>query len=388
MKLPMLYARAESGKVLEWEIEIEGPTYRTITGQQGGQKVISAWTTCQAKSVGRANSTTPEQQAEKDAKAQWKKKLKSGGYWESQADIDQQRFIEPMLANKFEEHKHKVKYPVMVDHKYNGMRQLVTAEGPKTRKGEAILTAPHIIKGMQKLFAHYPNLYVDGELYNHDLRFQLNELTSLVRKTVHFTPDDLRRSEEIVKYYVYDGYGFDDVTIDTPCAERRESLKKLFKGAPPMYQVADYKWADNEEEVYAIYSEYVADGYEGAIIRSNTAYEHKRTNALLKVKPVEDDEFKILDINEGEGNWAGKAKIVTVQMLAGKEYSVNGVPTDGADKIFDATFKGPMVEAVKVLKDKQDWIGKTVTVSYNGWTGKGTPNFAQFNSRNCLKGDR
>jgi len=395
MKLPILYARAETGKVLEWEIEIEGANYRTITGQQGGQKTTSAWTTCKPKSIGKANATTAEEQALKDAEAQWKKKKKSKGYWENQTDIDIVLFNEPMLANKFKEHKHKVVYPVMVDRKYNGMRQITIEEGPRTRTGEDILSAPHIFEGMnKKLLKVFPLLYVDGELYNHDLRYELNELVSIVRTYVNITPELLRRSAEIVKYYVYDGYGFthpvtgQEITEDMPCAERREALKILFKDAPPMYQVADYRWANNEAEIEAIYKEYLEDGYEGAIVRMNVGYKHKRTNALLKMKPEDDDEFFILDIKEGEGNWAGKAKVITVQMIAGKLYDVNGNKMDGAGKVFDATLKGPMATAAEILINKQDWIGRVVSLTYNGWTGKLTPNYAQLNPKNCFKGDR
>ena len=68
----------------------------------------------------------------------WKKKIKSHGYWKDIADIDKSTFIEPMLANKFNDHKHKLKYPVMVDRKYNGMRQVTIPGTAKTRKGEII----------------------------------------------------------------------------------------------------------------------------------------------------------------------------------------------------------------------------------------------------------
>ena len=374
MKLPILYARSSTGKVLEWEIEIEGAAYRTITGQQGGAKVTSAWTTCQGKSAGKSNATTPEAQARKDAEAQWRKKCKSGGYWEDMGDIDQQKFIEPMLANKFEDHKHKIVYPVMVDRKYNGMRIVSTKDGPRTRKGEVVHTVPHLTEGLRKFFDRYPNAMIDGEAYNHNLRFQLNDLISVVRKTRNFTEEDLAKSRDIVGYYIYDGYGFEGITVDTPCMERREALKKVFAKAPPMFQVVDYQIAHDEAAVYAIYQEYVADGYEGAIIRTNTAYEHKRTNALLKCKPIDDMEVIIQDVKEGEGNWAGLAKIITVKTKEGL--------------VFDATFKGSMALAQQVLDNKQDWIGKTVTIYYNGLTGKGTPNYAQFDPRNSCKGDR
>jgi ATP-dependent DNA ligase len=277
-----------------------------------------------------------------------------------------------MLANGFEDHKHKILYPVMVDRKYNGMRQVTHIDGAFTRKGEKIITAPHIVDILQPVLKKYPNFVADGELYNHEYRFKLNELIKLVRKTKHFTAEDIEQSEKIVKYYVYDGYGFDNISEDSKCSDRREGLQKLLKGIKYI-EVVNYEWAKNEEEVYKVYEKYVQDGYEGAIVRINAEYQHRRTNDLLKVKPVDDDEFEILDLLEGSGNWAGAAKIVTLKIK---------------DKIFNGSVKGCYENCAKMLKEKSRWIGKTVTVTYNGFTGKGTPNFAQLDPENCFKGDR
>ena len=373
MFLPTLYAKSSTGKVLEWRIEYSGSSYRTHTGQQGGAVITSEWSQCEAKSVGRSNSTTSEKQAEKEAKALWKKKIKSHGYWEDIADIDKQTFIEPMLANKFKDHKHKVKYPVMVDRKYNGMRQVTSIDKAKTRMGEKIETAPHILNAIDHLFKKYPNLVLDGELYNHEYRYKLNELMSIVRKQKDIILDDLLKSSQIVKYYVYDGYGWDDITEETPCATRRICLGTLLRDIPEIV-VVPFDWAANEEEVMKLYDSHVSDGYEGAIIRANTKYWHKRTNDLLKVKPLDDDEFEILEVLEGTGNWSGAAKIVTLKF---KE-----------NDTFKASVKGSYESGVEILKNKNNWIGKTVTIFYNGFTGLGKPNYAQLDPKNCFKGDR
>jgi ATP-dependent DNA ligase len=103
----------------------------------------------------------------------------------------------------------------------------------------------------------------------------------------------------------------------------------------------------------------------------NMKYVHKRDKNLLKYKPMQDAEFKILDIKEGQGNWSGKAKIITVEMDNGK--------------VFDAVFKGSMEEAAKCLRDKNDWIGKTVTIYFFGYTGLNCPQYAQFDYNNCIK---
>lgn len=92
------------------------------------------------------------------------------------------------------------------------------------------------------------------------------------------------------------------------------------------------------------------------------------------VEPEDDDEFVITAINEGSGNWAGKAKIISLRAKNGDE--------------FDATFKGNMADATTFLKEAKVWIGREVTVKYNGFTGLGTPQFAQVDYNNITKGDR
>lgn len=395
LEYPTLYARATSGAVLEWNIVVEGNTFYTITGQQGGSKVTSKPTVCQGKNIGRANETTPEGQAISEAEAKWQKKLKSGGYWEEIKDIDSTpRFIEPMLAypliSKKTDPKTKqikivdrtkyVKLPVMVDRKYNGMRQVSSIAGAYSRQGEPIPSAPHIYESIKELFSTFKTLVLDGELYNHDYRHTLNELMDIVRTTVNVTPELLEESERIVKYYVYDGYGFTingkEITENTPCRERRDALVELLKDFNKYVVVVPYFMENTMAEAQERYAEFIEDGYEGAILRNPSApYQHVRTNDLIKLKPYEDMEVIIVDIiDPGSGNWGGTGKTASVRMDNGK--------------VFKATFKGGREQAIKILKEKDQWIGQKVTITYNGWTGKGTPNYAQIDPNNCKVGDR
>ena len=380
-KLPTLYARGNNGKVLEWTIETDGGKYRVTAGAQDAKKVTSEWSLCEGKNVGRANETSPEEQALAEAKAKWKKKVEQNGYFESVKAIDNELdFIEPMLANKYSDRMNKgtVNFPVMVDRKYNGMRQITRRIGQFSRKGKAVLSAPHIFERVKYLFEKFPDLVLDGELYNHDYRYKLNEIISLVnkKKASSITPESLAASAEKVDYYVYDGYGFTvegvEITEETSCSTRRLALKTLLKGIRDVV-VVDYTWANNDAEVCKAYQSYIDDGYEGAIIRVDGAYEHKRSNNLLKFKPEDDDEATILDITDGTGNWAGAAYNVTLKWK-GKE--------------FDGVFTGPYELRETILKEKKKWIGKEVTFTFMGLTGLGTPNSARINPNNCFGGDK
>ena len=389
MKLPTLYARGSKGQLLIWNIEVEGGKYRTITGAEGAKMVTSAWTICEAKNVGRANATTPEEQAQSEAQSKWTNKRDRNNYKEDPKDIHEDDFILCMLAKHFEDRKDKVSYPMMEDRKYNGMRQLVSIVGPRTRKGKEIFSAPHTFKAVEHLFDTFPDLVLDGELYNHDYRYELNKLIKLVKKTKNITAKDLADSEAIVRYYVYDGYGFDykgeTITEDTPCHVRRDALKELLKGIQYV-EVVDYAVVNNKEEVYKVYNRYLDEGYEGAILRTwDGNYEHcrgsHRSNNLLKVKPEKDDEGRCIAVNEGTGNWAGAAFTFTIEW--------NG-------HTFNASIKnGKYEERVEILKHPEEWVGKLMTFVFIEFTGKGVPGAPKgmpFSPRvdikNCFKGDR
>jgi DNA ligase-1 len=123
-----------------------------------------------------------------------------------------------------------------------------------------------------------------------------------------------------------------------------------------------------------LFNNLVSDFQEGAILRKmDSPYENKRSKYLLKVKPEDDDEAKILAITDGDGNWKGAATNVTLQW--------NGIT-------FDGVFVGKYEVREEILKDKDNWIGKEVTFKYMGLTGLGTPNSARVDPDNCFKTDR
>ncbi len=373
-KFPTLYSRASTGKIQQWTITADGDSFITESGQVGGKITVSKPNLCVGKNIGKANETSPEEQAILEAQAKWDKQIKKD-YKEDINDIDNLSFFEPMLAKNFKDRLDKVKYPVIVDRKYNGGRLITNSSGQFTRKGEKYESIPHLFLELEPLFELHPDLVLDGEAYNHDLRFKLNELMSILRRVKNITSDHLSRSKEIVKYYVYDGFGFTDkngfVTKDEPQITRRNRLFNFLKDynatsiVPVLGEVAD-----NELKVWELYNSYIEDGYEGAMVRLNAGYTNGRSSNLLKVKPEDDAEAIIKDVLEGDGNWSGAGKIISLKWK---------------DIVFNATFKGTYEQGVEFLAKKNEWIGKEVTFLYNGLTGLGVPNYARVDINNCIK---
>lgn len=377
---PTLFTRDTLGNVRVWYMEQNGNKYRMVSGLADGQKVTSEWTIVEGKNTGKKNETTSVQQATLEIEAKYKKQKKTG-YFDDVKDIDVVQYVEPMLAKLYKDYAEDIDFSNEswgLQCKFNGMRCVATKDGLFTRKGEKYVSVPHIENALKPFFKEYPKAVLDGELFNNDLRQQLNEISKLIRKTKHIESADLVESEKKVKFYIYDGYNFgeksDILSEKTPYIDRKMWIDIVVIPLSKYFVEVETKIVKNKNHLDELYQELVDDGQEGGILRKMSAsYEHKRSKNLLKVKPEDDDEAEIVGITEGTGNWSGTGKIITLKW--------NG-------KTFDATFKGTFEEGVEFLKNKKKWIGKTVTFLYNGLTGLGTPNYARVDYNNCIKGDR
>jgi DNA ligase-1 len=371
----ILYCRDSLGNIRIWKMDQQDNKYRTVAGLLNGEQVTSEWTIAEGKNQGKKNETSSVAQATKEIEAKYKKQKKTG-YFDDINSVDDMGYVEPMLAKLYKDYSDKIDFSkgeYILQCKFNGMRCIATKNGLFTRKGEQYLSCPHIENSLASFFCEYPDAVLDGELFNNDLRQQLNEISKLIRRTVHISKDDLERSEKLVRYYVYDGYDF-GIKKDCCYKERKSWIDTNVVGSYKyMVPVQDFT-INTEADLVRHYSSFIDDGHEGVMLRySNMGYEHKRSKNLLKVKPEDSEEAIIVDIKEGTGNWSGTGKTITL---------------DWNGKVFDAALKGSYEEAVQFLKDRKKWIGQNVEFLYNGLTGKGTPNFARIDFNNCLKLDR
>lgn len=376
-RYPTLYSIDTTGKIRTWTQEQDGAMYRTVSGVMNSDNLVtSQWTVAQGKNTGKKNETTDEEQATAEIDAKFKKQLKTG-YFKDIKDVNKFQYVEPMLAKNYKDYADDIdfnKESWAMQCKYNGNRCIATKNGLHTRKGEKYISVPHIDESLINFFEKHPNAVLDGELFNYDLRQTLNELSTLVRKTVNITPEVLKKSKEIVKFYVYDGYGWDDTNESTPYSERKEWIDKNIVGKYKYIEEVKSYPINDVKEFNRVYNLFVDDNEEGGILRkTDEGYQHKRSKFLLKIKSEMDDEAVILDIIEGEGNWSGTGKIISLKWK---------------DKVFRATFKGTYAQAVDFLINKKQYIGKTVTFLYNDLTGLKIPNYARVDINNCFKTDK
>lgn len=358
MTLHTLYKRAVNGKINEWTIETNGHCYRTTSGYTDGQKTTTEWTCCEGKNIGRSNETTPEQQALKEAKAEWDKRLEKG-YFSNIKDIDRFTMFKPMLANKWEDRKEKITYPLYSQPKLDGVRCIVRSDGMWTRTGKPILSAPHIFDSLRFLFQNQPDLILDGELYADKYANDFNAIVSLVKKTKP-TKQDLIDSATVIVYHIYDLPSHDGNFM-----ERYGELCKLHKemqaNSNQCCVIVETNLIEDASDVDMMYENYIAAGYEGQMIRLNMSYENKRSNSLLKHKSFIDSEYKIVDVLEGNGNLSGMVGALVFETKQGDR--------------FNASVNGGWDYLKQLWEAKGKLVGKMATVCYFNITPDGKPRF-------------
>ncbi len=362
MNLPILYKKTSTGADQEWNIEVQGDTNGdgiivTRFGQVGGKIQTAIDTITEGKNIGKANETTPYQQAVAEAQSQWEKKLKKG-YVQSLEDaqagkIDDliQGGIFPMLAHKFSEQGHKISYPAFAQPKFDGHRCIAVVEedGKATlwsRTRKQITGLPHIVAALEEFSkrARVYNVILDGELYNHEYRNKFEELTSFIRNP------DPKEGCEVVEYHVY------DLVADCGFAGRHNILT-AYGLSGCLVPVETIEVAD-EDDLMLAFERFLAEGYEGAMVRNQFGnYENKRSYSLQKVKEFMDEEFMVFGVEEGRGKLAGHAIFIC------KTHEKLGMD-------FRVKMKGPTEELKKYFEHPETCIGRQLTVKFQGYTNK------------------
>lgn len=356
---PILYKRAKRGQPQQWQIFAEGDHYWTEAGQVGGVITRSLPTVCEEMNEGRANNRNPEMQAIAEAKSKHTKKMDSG-YVDSLSRLDDAPpFFRPMLAHKFPDRKHNIKWDIghhYTQPKLDGIRCEMDDSTATTRNGKPHMCIPHITLVLKKAFEKDPNLKLDGELYNHLFHDDFNEISSIIRKSKP-SKADLDKAERLAQYHIYDCPQIGDLTMEDPFIDRYNAMVALLTPIAVKYdciQIVPTYEIHSEAEMEAYHTQFVSNGYEGGMYRLNAPYEHDRSDSLLKLKIFDTDEFIIEDIQEGSGNKAGIAWTITVHTKSGVECHPQIKSTD--------TVKRSM------LRHKEKYIGHVCTVRYFGLT--------------------
>jgi DNA ligase-1 len=360
---PVLYGSSIDGKVKMWSVAVEdrgakGAAIITTHGYADGKKQTNERVVTEGKNVGKRNETTPLQQAINEAHSDWNKKrdakyteeLPSAGGAGADAPFAPPL---PMLAHKFTDRGKDIRYPCYAQRKLDGVRCLAIAgHGLYSRLGKPF--SAHLAHIRTEINRLPSGTILDGELYSDTVGFQ--EIVGLVKKET-LKAGDAEKIKSIF-LWVY------DTVREGSNRERKRWLDELF---------ASYKFAssvrllpsvvcNSETDAMYYHAQFVAAGYEGLILR-NAAGVYRtdhRSADLQKYKEFDDAEFTITGYEEGDGVEKG----CVVWKCA----------TD-AGATFDCRPRGTREERAALFRDGAAYVGKKLTVRYQGFTDDGKPRF-------------
>ena len=269
--------------------------------------------------------------------------------------------IKPMLAHKVNDKKIDFTEPVFIQPKLDGVRCVFTKDGAYSRTGKQFHNLRHIELRLAKFFDENPFAVLDGELYNHALRDDFEQIISLVRKQKP-TDEDRRNAQHLIQYHVYDtiaeGFNYESRLkwlLSTPYL--------LSNVVVPVetYRVYKYEEADNMH-----HEGFLKQGYEGSILRLNGPYEQKRSYNLQKFKDFSDDEATIVGYEAGKGKRTGTLGKFFMMDDNGIEF---GCPPGKGYNYKDLA---------NILDNVHDYIGKRATFTYFERTKAGNYRHPQF----------
>jgi DNA ligase-1 len=229
-----------------------------------------------------------------------------------------------------------------VSEKYDGVRGYWDGKQLWTRGGERVVAPAWFT-------APLPRQPLDGELWAGRGRFP--HAVSTVRSQ---TPNDIAWHE--IRFMV-----FDLPTQPGDFTARLAALRKLLPitDAPWVVPVPQER-ATTHEALQALLDKTMKMGGEGLMLhRGGSSYRAERNNDLLKVKPYEDAEARVIAHAAGKGKHVGRLGALVVETADGKRFKLGTGLTDAE-------------------RENPPAIGSWVTYRYNGVTAKGLPRFARF----------
>ena len=229
-----------------------------------------------------------------------------------------------------------------VSEKYDGVRAFWDGRQLWTRGGERIVAPAWFTTPL-------PKQPLDGELWAGRGRF-----AHAVSTARNQTPNDIAWHE--MRYMV-----FDLPAQPGDFTTRLAALRRLLPvtDAPWVVPVPQER-ATTHEALQALLDKTVKMGGEGLMLhRGASLYKGERGNDLLKVKPYEDAEARVIEHLPGKGRHSTRLGALVVETPEGKRFRLGTGLTDAE-------------------RENPPAIGTWVTYRYNGRTAKGLPRFARF----------
>lgn len=249
--------------------------------------------------------------------------------------------LPPMqLAKVYAEQKPVNQY--LVSEKFDGVRAFWDGKTLTTRGGHPIFAPDWFL-------AQLPNVQLDGELW---LGYQQFEAISSIARTVQ--PSD--KLWQNVRYLVFDAPRFEGAFL-----ERYQTLQTIFSSleSNAVQLIPQYQF-EQKSELEQFFQAVLARGGEGVMLHEKSApHQVGRSDAILKYKPFEDAEAKVIAYQSGKGKYSGMLGALWVEDELGRQFKLGSGFSDE-------------------LRRNPPAIGTLVTYRFQGLTKNGLPKFARF----------
>ena len=346
----------------------------TETGLIDGKITISSPTIIQkGKNIGKKNETTVLTQALIDGRSMYDKKIKSGYSTTKEVvtTLPKQTFPFPMAVQSYPKYKHKLVYPLYIQPKLDGVRMVAKWVNGKvviqSRRLHELADFEFIKKELEPILSKHPDLYIDGELYNHSM--QLQQISGIVRAQLGDTT-----AQKQLQFWVFDC--FDIHQSSMLFEERITLLQSLFDSTEYTYlKLVPSHLIQSEKEGDMKFKQYVKDKYEGIIYKNKHAiYEfsftkEKRSMQYQKRKACFDAEYKIVGFTQGDkGKDVGAVIFI---METKKKITFHGVPNATYEERY-AMYQDCILHFDSKYKNKM------ATIQYDDLSAAGVPLRARF----------
>lgn len=370
MDTPQLYGKDKKGGIKTWTISVDGSIITVEHGKLGGKMTSKVSPPCKGKNIGKANETSPEQQALAEAQSKWQKQVDKG-YGEDKDQLPENTL--PPLAKKYQDVLPEISEdsPWYASVKMDGVRCTVFMRNGEvffqSRGGKAYTVIKEISDELSMLFFKAnPQLVVDGELYKHGMF--LEDIISAVKKHNENTSK--------LNFYVFDVHNPD---IEMPL-QRRVAYHGyiLSEGNSSRVVPVQQRVITSEKVLFNIHKSEVARGYEGVVLRDpKSLFKFNfRTAEFLKYKVAMSEEFEVagseLDKN---GGGVPVCYLKGMKGIADAFFEKNGKWGKADDGVFRANMKGThehRKELRKKLGDKTE-EALHMTVEFEAYSKYGVP---------------
>jgi DNA ligase-1 len=245
-----------------------------------------------------------------------------------------------MLANVY--HRGVALSDYWVSEKYDGVRGYWDGEKLRTRGGETIAVPAWFVAG-------WPATPMDGELWAGRGKFA--ETVSTVRTQM---PNDAAWRR--MRFMVFD-LPAQPGTFDQRLPVLRATIASL--GLPWVQAVRQEKIAD-DRALQARMKAVIRQGGEGLMLhRGASLYRAERNDDLLKLKPYDDAEARVIGYVPGKGKHQGRIGALLVESADGRRFRLGAGMSD-AERMAPPT------------------IGTWVSYRFRGLNNSGLPRFATF----------